>query len=77
MRVKVTNQSPTEGLFLVTYGDGDEDKPARLKRIPAGASLELAITQSGMLQVLDFEARIVPVPKRIRKPETPPETKAR
>jgi len=71
MRVRVTNLSPTEGLFLVTYGDGDEGKPPRLKKIAAGADVELAITQTGMLHVMGFEARVVPIPKRIREPENP------
>jgi len=71
MRVRVTNQSKKEGLVLVTYGDGDEDKPPRVKKIAAGASLELAITQTGVLQVVDFKAKVVAVPKRIPKPETP------
>jgi hypothetical protein len=77
MRVRVTNESAHAGRLLVDHGDrDDDDQPPRLKEVPAGASLELAITQRGMLEVLDFKAKVVPVPKHA-KPEKPSKTKAR
>jgi hypothetical protein len=67
MRVKVTNESAQAGRLLVDDGEHD-DRPPRLREIPAGASLELAITQRGHLVAMGFEARVEPVPKRPAKP---------
>jgi hypothetical protein len=75
MRIRVTNASQLDGHFLVTYGDGDEDRPPKLRTLAPGAAKELAITQKGYVSVLDFKADIVSVPKRMPKPENPSQTK--
>jgi hypothetical protein len=78
MRVSLTNESTEIGHFLVEDVDHDDDeRPPKVREIAAGASLEVHVSQRGVLHVFGFNARVVPVPKRIRMPEKPPQTKAR
>jgi hypothetical protein len=69
MRVRVTNEGRREGSLLIDDGYPDDDRPPRLKKLPAGKSVDVRITQRGHLTVVGFKARVVPV-ARNRKPET-------
>jgi hypothetical protein len=71
MRVRVTNESARGGSLLNDEGDEDNERPPRLKKLAAGASVELRITQRGHLMVVGFKARVVPLARRIRKLEEP------
>jgi hypothetical protein len=79
MRVRVTNESDSEGLFWVVDVDHDDEEPRvpRLRKLAAAASIDVHVSQRGVLHVQGFKASIVPIPKRIRKPEKPAGTKAR
>jgi hypothetical protein len=93
MHVRVTNRSPHDGTLLVDDGDhDDDDRPPRLKVIPAGESIELALTVRGTFTAVGFDAHAEAVPRRIRErakyasrmkrpvfnePEKPVKTKAR
>jgi hypothetical protein len=73
MRAKLSNKSPHKGHFVVEDVDHDDDARLRKAReIAAGSSIEVHVSQRGYLYTFGFDAEVVPLPKRIRKPETPP-----
>lgn len=77
-RVRVTNESARDGVVWVDDGDHDDDgRPPRVKPIAAGASMELAICQGGMLLTSGFKVRVRVLAHNPRKPAPPQKTKAR
>ena len=73
MRVRVTNESARGGSLLIDDGDEDDERPPRLKKLAAGASIEVRIAQRGHLMVIGFKARVIPL-ARNRKPVVPTKT---
>ena len=72
-RIRVTNPSPREGVVWVDDVDHeDDDRARRILKVPAGGSVDVRWSQRGIVYVQGFEPSFVAVPKRIRKPETPP-----
>jgi hypothetical protein len=71
-RIRVTNLSKREGVVWVDDVDhDDEDRARRILKVPAGGSIDVHASQRGIVYVQGFEASLVAVPKRIRKPEKP------
>jgi hypothetical protein len=68
MRIRVTNKSARAGSLLIDEGDEDDERPPRLKKLAAGASIEVRMTQRGHIVVVGFKARVVPL-ARNGKPE--------
>jgi hypothetical protein len=77
MRVRVTNEGRREGSLLVDPGDDEDERPLRLRKLAAGSSVEVRMTQRGRIVAVGFRARFEPMPRRDPQAGNPTKNKPR